>query len=63
MFREVYFSLKIFTNGLDLGLPLWAWDEKAVHEFSGKEKVLGVVVRKEGHVDTLQLISFEKVQL
>ena len=49
---------KMFTHGLNMSLPLQAWVGKSVHEvethrLSGKEKVLGAVVSKEGHADSL----------
>ena len=42
----------MFTNGLNMGLPLWDWIEKTVHGMemhwlSGKEKVPGAAVSKE----------------
>ena len=66
---------KTYTIGLNMGFPLRAWVEKKVygvetHWFSGKEKILGIAVRKEGHADsplgderTQDLISLKKVQL
>ena len=48
----------MFTNKLNMGLPLWSWMEKTVHGvkkhwLSNKEKVLGATVSKEGHADSL----------
>ena len=45
---------KMFTNGLKMGFPLQTWVEKTVHGLeiywlSGKKKVPGTVVSKEGH--------------
>ena len=39
-----------------MGLPLWVWVEKTVHGvktdwLSCKKKVLGIVIRKESHID------------
>ena len=47
---------KIFINRLNIGLPLWAWEKKTVHEVEkywlfGKEKVPGAVVCKEGDAE------------
>ena len=41
-----------------MGLPPWACVEKTIHELetlrlSGKSKVLGIVVSKDGHADSL----------
>ena len=52
--REACFNQKIFTNELNIGLPLQTWVEKIIfrmetHWFPGKEKVLGAVVSQEGH--------------
>ena len=52
--------IKMFTNWLNMGLPLWAWVEKTVDgietDFFGKEKVLGAAtVSQEVHVDSLLL--------
>ena len=44
----------MFTNGLNLGLPLQAW-------VSGKEKVPGAAFNKEGHTDNL--LEHEKTHL
>ena len=35
MCEEVYLSQKMFTNGLNMGLPLWAWVEKTVFPLDG----------------------------
>ena len=45
----------MFRNGLNIGLPLQAWLENRAkkHWLSGKEKVPGVAVSKEGHVNNL----------
>ena len=48
---------KIFTNGQNIGLPIWTRVEKTVqgeetHWLSGKENVLGKMVSREGHVDS-----------
>ena len=48
---------KIFTNRLNVCSPLHAWKERLVHGveiqwLSGKEKVPGAAVRKEGHPDS-----------
>ena len=48
----------MFTNRLNMGLPLRAWFEKTAHEvethwLSCKEKVLGAAVSKEGNIDNL----------
>ena len=52
-YGEVRFSQKIFTNFLNIDLPLSAKFKKTVHEvdehwLSGKEKVLGASFSKEG---------------
>ena len=57
MFKETCFSQKMFTNGLDMGLPQWTWNKKTVHELemhwlSGKENVLGAAIIKESHAET-----------
>ena len=49
---------KMFTNKLNISLPLWAWVENSVfgvktHLLSSKEKFLGAAVRKKGHFDSL----------
>ena len=49
---------KMFTNGLNMDLLIQAWVEKIVHWIethwlSGKEKVQGTVVSKEGDTDSL----------
>ena len=49
---------KIFTNGLNMVLPKQTRLEKTgngveIHWLFGKEKVLGVVISKEGHADIL----------
>ena len=49
---------RIFTNGLNIGLPLLTWTKKIAHEvnthwLSSKKKVLGLAVSKEGHADNL----------
>ena len=54
---------KIFANGLYVGLARQAWVGKTVHRverhwLSGKEKVPGAVVSKEGHADSL--LNLEK---
>ena len=56
-----------------MGLPLCGWVEKTVNELethwlSGKKKVSGTVISKEGHADNLLgyeriLISLKKMQL
>ena len=48
----------MFTNGLNMGLLLWAWVKKTVqgmepHWYSNKEKVSDAAVSKEGHADSL----------
>ena len=58
MYQETCFSQKIFANGQNMGLPLWAWVEKTVygvetHWLFGKEKIPGTAVSKEGHADNL----------
>ena len=58
VWREVCFRQKLFTNGLNMGLLLWARVKKIVygvktHWLSGKEKVPGIVVSKEGHAVTI----------
>ena len=52
------FYEKMFTNGLNMGLPLCAWVKKIVLGvetpwLSGKEKVQGAAVSKEGHAYSL----------
>ena len=49
---------KMLTNGLHLGLLLWAWTKRTVHGvetnwFSGKEKVSGAAISKEDDTDSL----------
>ena len=49
---------KIFTNGLNLCLPLQAWVEKKInwakrHWLSRRDKVPGAVISKEGLADCL----------
>ena len=59
MYREIWISLKrkkMFTNGLNMALPLWAWVKKTVHRMEthwliGKEKLLCTGVNKEGYVN------------
>ena len=56
MYGEACFDKKILINGLNMGLLLWAWVEKAVHRveihwFSGKEKVLATAISKKRHSD------------
>ena len=60
MLREECFSKKkkVFTNELNIGLPLWAYIEKTfhvveTHRLSSKEKVVGAAVTKEGDADSL----------
>ena len=58
IFGEVYFSQKIFTNELNMGLSLWTQVEKAGHGVetywpSVKEKVSVKAVSKEGQADSL----------
>ena len=58
VWRKTCFSQKMFTNRLNIGLLLWDWMEKTVHRvethwLSSKEKVLGAVVSKEGHADSV----------
>ena len=53
---EVCFSLNIFTNRLNMGLPQLAWVEKTIdgvetHWLSGREKVSNAKLSKEGHAD------------
>ena len=48
---------KIFTNELNIVLPLWAWVKKTVygaeiHWLLRKGKVLGTLASKEGHADS-----------
>ena len=54
--RSMFLSKKLFTDEIDLGLPLQACAEKTVygvgkHCLSGKGKVLCTAVSKEGHAD------------
>ena len=58
IYGEACFSLNknknTFTNGWNMGLPLWAWIKKIIYgvgTLSGKERVPGVVVLHEGHAD------------
>ena len=49
MYGETCFSQKMFTNGSNMVLPLWAWVENTIHEretwwLSGKEDILGAGV-------------------
>ena len=49
---------KIIPDKLNMSLPLWAWVKKTIcgvetHRLSHKEKVLGAVVSKEGHAESL----------
>ena len=58
MYKEAYFSEKKFTNGQNMGLPLWVWVKKTVDEveqrqLSNKEKVPGAADNKAGHVDSV----------
>ena len=62
VYREACFSLKMFTQQLNMGLPLLALVEKTVngvetHRLSGKEKVLGTAVSKEG--DAYRLLGYD----
>ena len=46
----------MFTNGLKMDLSLRAWDENFIkwkHWLSGKKKIPGKAVSKEGHADRL----------
>ena len=48
----------MYTNRLNMGLPLKAQDEKRIHRvethwLSSKEKVADTMVSKEGHADCL----------
>ena len=48
----------MFTNGLNMDLPLRAWIKKIAHGvkivwLSGNETVLGAVINKEDHTDCL----------
>ena len=57
VYWEAYFSQRIFSNGLNMGLPIQAWVDKSVHRvetywLSGKEKVPGTAISKEGHADS-----------
>ena len=51
-----------------MGLPLWTkLKRQSTYWLCGKQRVLGVVVSKEGHADNLlahesQLITLKKVQ-
>ena len=76
VYGEACFSKKkMFTNGLNMGLTLWAWTEKTVHGIethwlSCKEKVLGATDSKEYRVessgtekDSSLLISLKMVEL
>ena len=52
------FVKKVFTNKLNITLPLQAWVENTVsgvkiHWLSSKEKVLGAAVSKDSHADSL----------
>ena len=49
VYGKACFSLKMFTNGLNIGLLLRAWMG---------EKILGAVLIKEGYVDSL--LEYEK---
>ena len=54
----------MFTNGLNLSLPLRSWVEKTVngvetHWLSCEEKVLGAAINKEGHADSV--LGHEKI--
>ena len=76
VYREAYFSQKMFTNGLNMDLPQWAWIKMTIyrmetHWLFGKEKVPGAAASKEGHADSVleherthfSWFFFEKVQL
>ena len=58
VFREAYSSQKMFTNGLNMGLPLQIRVKKTIHQvkthwLSSKEKVLGTVFSQKGHTESL----------
>ena len=47
---------KIFTNGLNMCMPLWIKDtvyEVGTHWLSSRKKVPGTAVSKEGHIDSV----------
>ena len=53
----------MFTNELNMNLPLRTWVENPSHEIkihwlSDNEKVLGATVSKEGHADSI--LEYEK---
>ena len=56
--RETLFFKKIFTNGINMSLPQFAWVKKTVHQVethitSGKEKIPGAAaVSKGGHANS-----------
>ena len=59
MYGEAYLSQKIFTNGLNMGLPQQTRLKKTVHGvethgLSCNEKVLGTAVSKEGDIVTVK---------
>ncbi len=54
--REPYFNQKMFTNGLNIGLLLWAWVKKSLwrgNTDSLVKKSSGQSVNKEGHTESL----------
>ena len=56
LYGEACFSQKIFTNWQHMALSLWAWVQKTVcgvETLSGKEKISGAIVSKEGYADSL----------
>ena len=66
----------MFTNGLNMSLPLRVWVKKTIdavktHWLFSKEKVLGAMISKEGHANSPPkcekgpplLISLKKLQL
>ena len=58
VYKEKCFSQKIFTNELNMGLPLRINVKKIIKGveirwLSSKEKVPGAVVSKEGNTDSL----------
>ena len=57
MIREAFFSQKMFTNELNMALPLQAPAKNTVHGveihwLSSKENMPGAAVSKEGHADS-----------
>ena len=59
VYTEAGFSQKnMFTNGQNMGLPLWTWIKKNIcgmemNWLSSKEKVLGAALSKESYADSL----------